>query len=145
MTANAIVLHIDRDRVHAGDDDVPPYRMIRETRALRGDITVGGAIDALTRGSDRYPLASVAGGATWALYGGPGVEKPYAARAVALAVIAEGPQGFGEPRSLIDPDLALSRLAGADGSVEFHFHYLRGADPQETWRRLREDRGGRAT
>lgn len=139
MTANAIVLHIDRDRVHAGDDDVPPYRMIRETRAVRGDITVGGTLDALTRGDDRYPLASVAGGATWVLYGGPGVEKPYAARAVALAVIAEGPEGYGESRSLVDPDLALSRLAGTDGSVEFRFCYLHSADPQEAWRRLRDD------
>ncbi|MCI3934966.1 hypothetical protein [Streptomyces sp. AN091965] len=113
--------------------------MIRETRAVRGDITVGGALDALTRGDDRYPLASVAGGAAWVLYGGPGVEKPYAARAVALAVIAEGPEGYGEPRSLVDPDLALSRLAGTDGSVEFRFCYLHSADPQETWRRLRDD------
>ncbi|MER6219504.1 hypothetical protein ACWCYL_37695 [Streptomyces sp. 900105755] len=138
MTANRIELHIDRDRVHAGDDDFPPHHVIRQMRAVRGDITVGEAVDALTRGSSRYHLASVAGGATWVLFGGPGAERPDADRAVALAVVAEGPGRSGEPQLLGDPDLALSCLAGADGSVQFSFRYLLNADPQETWRRLRE-------
>ncbi|GGV42480.1 hypothetical protein [Streptomyces spectabilis] len=137
MTANDITLHVDRDRVHAGDDDVPPHRIIAATLSLGGDITIGEAVDAITRGPDRYFLASVVGGATWVLYGGPGIEKPYADRAVALAVIAEGSDRPGGPRLVVDPDLPLSRLADADGSVSFHFDYLRSADPQETWQRLR--------
>jgi hypothetical protein len=108
MTANDIVLHIDRDRVHAGDDEYPPFRMIRETRAMRGDTTVDEALDALTHGRDRYRLAAVAGGATWALYGGP---KPNADGAVALAVIAEGSgQVLGA-----DATAPLSGAAGRSG------------------------------
>ncbi|MBO0517671.1 hypothetical protein, partial [Streptomyces beijiangensis] len=67
---HTITLHIDRDRVHAGDDD-SPYRTIGESRTVRGDITVGEALDAITHGRDRYHLASIAGGATWVLSAGP--------------------------------------------------------------------------
>ncbi|AJC53160.1 hypothetical protein GZL_00554 [Streptomyces sp. 769] len=45
---------------------------------------------------------------------------------------------------LVDPNLAMVCLAGTYGSVEFHFHHLHSADPQQTWQRLREDREGRA-
>ncbi|MEY9874153.1 hypothetical protein ABH931_003647 [Streptacidiphilus sp. MAP12-33] len=138
MTAQDITLTVDRDRVHAGDEEYPPFRMIRETRSLPGDITVGEALDVLTRGSDRYHLASVAGGAPWALHGGPEVEKPGADRGVALAVIAAGQGRAEEPRWLVDVGLPLSRLAGANGSVAFYFRYLRSADPEQTWERLRE-------
>jgi hypothetical protein len=141
MTANDLVLYIDRGRVHAGDEEYPPFHMIRETRALRADVTVGEAVDAVTRGRGRYGLASVAGRATWVLYGGLDVEKPYADGGVALAVISHLPKRPGEPRLLVDPDLALSSLASADGSVGFFFRYLCSADPRQTWRDLHEGQG----
>ncbi|MFC1435175.1 hypothetical protein ACEZDB_31490 [Streptacidiphilus sp. N1-3] len=140
MTANDIRLHIDRDRVHAGDEEYPPFHMIRETRVMRGDVTVGEVVDAIvTRGPDRYSLASVAGRVTWALYGGSGVEKPYGGmpdKAVALAVIDRRPRQYGEARLLVDPDLSLADLADTDGNAAFYFHYLCDADPRETWQRL---------
>ncbi|MFD9903539.1 hypothetical protein [Streptomyces sp. NPDC059063] len=131
MTASGITLHVDRDRVHAGDDDFPPYRMIGATYALRGGATVGDALDVITgRGPDRYTLASIAGGATWVLYGGP-------ARRVALAVVTDSI--IEEVRMVADRGLALSSLAGTDGAVRFHFGCLQQADPQETWQRLRDE------
>ncbi|WP_306333690.1 hypothetical protein [Streptomyces sp. KL118A] len=134
MPVNGLVLHIDRDRVHAGDDDVPPHHMIGEIRAVPGDITIGEAVDALTHGDDRYRLASVVGGATWVLHGGPGAEGPFIDHAVALAVITE-PCRSAKPRPLVDPDLPLSCLAGADGSVELHFRYLHDDDPEQASQR----------
>ncbi|PKV89894.1 hypothetical protein [Streptomyces sp. TLI_146] len=135
LPAGGTILRVDRDRVHAGDDRGPKGYVEEARYAVRGDLAVGEVLASLLGpGPDEFYLASVAGGATWVLYAGPGVEPPYAGDRVALAVVSR--RDGEEPRWLVDPDLAVSRLVNADGDVLFNFDYLHSDDPAETWRQL---------
>lgn len=126
--AGEIRLHVSRDAVHAGDDQIEGYHELWATRIVPGDVTALGetlAILLAVPGPEPFGLASV-GDVPWVLHGyGAGGRA-------ALAVVSDR-----VPRWLADPGIPLSALADADGEVSLHFEYRSRDDPHEVWEQLR--------